>query len=159
MTARQYPGSGGRIGPCSQAEGGDPTAALWPALDPAGGALELELGRVWSSRPPPGAGRRCRGLDHALGEQRVIGLLGSLKALLGLLVGARGGVVGLTRAGVLGLPRLALAAKPDLAVLGLLLETLLALCGLAFDVALERELTPRSPPGTHPHRSTRTARP
>ena len=70
----------------SQAERGAVSPAVRPG--PARRAIELER-LTWPQRPPPGAGRH-RGVDHALGEQRVVDLLSGLVALVGLLVGMLG---------------------------------------------------------------------
>lgn len=73
----------------SQAERGAVASALNPAIKFARGALELGLVLV-TGPPGPlplGAGRWGRGVDHALGERRLIGLLGGLVAVVGLLVG------------------------------------------------------------------------
>jgi len=63
-----------------------------------------------------------------------VGLLGGPVALLGVLIGMLGGLVALRSAGMPDLPGLALLVKLSLTGGGLLLQTMLALGGLAFPV-------------------------
>ncbi len=61
-----------RAGRVSEAEGGALPAAVWPALDPARGALEFGLGWVIGPpRPAPSTGLGERGGDQIPGKQRV----------------------------------------------------------------------------------------
>ncbi len=55
----------------------------------ARGAFELErvTGLQRPLRPSSGVGRGDRGVEHAVGEQGVVGLLGGVVMIVGLLVG------------------------------------------------------------------------
>ena len=130
-----------------EAEGGALPAAVWPAFDPARGPVGLGLGWVIGPlRPAPGAGLGKRGGDQVVGQQRVMGLLGGVVALLGVLVGVSGGLVAFTPAGMLSLPHLTLLNEPGVAGLGLLLKTLLTLEGLTFTVTHHAQLGTECPP-------------
>lgn len=87
-----------------------------------------------------------RSVEQPLGEQRVVGLLGGLVALLSLLIGVLGGVVALLGAGVLGLPGLALVVKPGLASGSLLFAALLALGCLTLTITGRGQLRFECPP-------------